>query len=136
MRAGWGAWHGRIMSKTHREIAVKVNAFVDEGVAPLVAALNDVPNVLTLDSCEGGDRSPYVYLTRTDGPLPELVEGLAAALRASGLWDFSAAVEWQGNNDRPRACLSMSREHVGGAAEAIRAWARGGCQTNVSVDDK
>ena len=37
----------------HQEIPVKVNAWVDEGVAPLVRALNRFSFLRTLDSCEG-----------------------------------------------------------------------------------
>jgi hypothetical protein len=36
----------------HAEIPIKVNAWVDEGVAPLVAALNELENVVTVASCE------------------------------------------------------------------------------------
>lgn len=36
----------------HREIPVQVTAWVDEGVAELVLALNAVPGVMTLDSCQ------------------------------------------------------------------------------------
>ena len=39
----------------HTEIPVKVTAWIDEGVAPLVEALNEFPQVVTLDSCQGGD---------------------------------------------------------------------------------
>lgn len=37
----------------HREIPVKVNALVDEGVACLVTALSAFPLVQTTDSCQG-----------------------------------------------------------------------------------
>lgn len=36
----------------HNEIPVQVTAWVNEGVAELVTALNTVPGVMTLDSCE------------------------------------------------------------------------------------
>jgi hypothetical protein len=38
----------------HREIPVQVTAWVDEGIADLVVALNAVPGVITLDSCQEG----------------------------------------------------------------------------------
>jgi hypothetical protein len=43
------------MASRHRQVAVKVNAWADEGVAPLVEALSEFPGVLTLDSCQGGE---------------------------------------------------------------------------------
>jgi hypothetical protein len=36
------------------EIPVQVTAWVDEGVADLVTALNTVPGVMTPGSCEAG----------------------------------------------------------------------------------
>jgi hypothetical protein len=36
----------------HREVPVQVTAWVDEGVAELVTALNVVPGLMTLDSCQ------------------------------------------------------------------------------------
>jgi hypothetical protein len=37
----------------HRERLVKVNAFVDEGVASLVEALSGIDGLVTLESCQG-----------------------------------------------------------------------------------
>ena len=37
----------------HREIMVKVNAPVDEGIAPLVAALSSIDGLVTMESCQG-----------------------------------------------------------------------------------
>jgi hypothetical protein len=37
----------------HRQVAVKVTALVDEGVAELVEALNRIDGVRTLESCQG-----------------------------------------------------------------------------------
>lgn len=46
----------------HNQIPVKVNKFVDEGVAPLVIALNEFDGVMTIDSCEKSviHGSPFV----------------------------------------------------------------------------
>jgi hypothetical protein len=38
----------------HNEIPVHVTTWVDEGVADVVTALNTVPGVRPLDSCEAG----------------------------------------------------------------------------------
>jgi hypothetical protein len=38
----------------HRQVLVKINALVDDGIAPLIKALNQIPWVYTLSSCQGG----------------------------------------------------------------------------------
>lgn len=37
----------------HREVPVKVNAWVDEGIADLVLALSELTGLETLESCQG-----------------------------------------------------------------------------------
>jgi len=37
----------------HHEVPVKVNAWVDEGIADLVAALSELEGLITLESCQG-----------------------------------------------------------------------------------
>lgn len=39
--------------RSHQQIAVKINAPVDEGIACLVSALSEFPELYTLSSCEG-----------------------------------------------------------------------------------
>lgn len=41
----------------HAERQVKVNALVDEGIAPLVEALSAIDGLVTIESCQG---EPYV----------------------------------------------------------------------------
>lgn len=51
----------------HQEISVKVNALVDEGIAELVAALSEVPGLVTIESCQGGDgQDAYVFFRMRD----------------------------------------------------------------------
>ena len=38
----------------HKQVIAKVNAKCDEGIAPLVSALNGINGIITLDSCESG----------------------------------------------------------------------------------
>lgn len=45
---------------SHRQIGIKVNAFVDEGVAPLVAALSSFSELETLESCQRDGDGPWV----------------------------------------------------------------------------
>ena len=111
----------------HRELLVKVNTYVDEGVAALVAALNELDGVMTLDGCESGERGAYVYfVSAADGPdLTALAGEIAGVLRA-GLRDpvFLLSVEWEGSNDDPRALLSVPREHVGDVVDVLGSYRR------------
>jgi hypothetical protein len=52
----------------HREIPVKVNALVDEGVAPLVEALSEIDDLITIESCQGdrGQQDAYVIFRMHD----------------------------------------------------------------------
>jgi hypothetical protein len=47
----------------HNQVQVKVNAWVDEGIADLVAALSDIEGLVTLESCQGGETAgdAFVY---------------------------------------------------------------------------
>jgi hypothetical protein len=45
----------------HRLVLLKVNAWVDEGIAPLVEVLNTLNNVETFDSCQGREGVDYGY---------------------------------------------------------------------------
>jgi tRNA(Phe) wybutosine-synthesizing methylase Tyw3 len=50
---------------SHQEIPIKVTAWVDEGIAPLVAALNEHPAVVTLDSCRAMVTGTGTFSSRT-----------------------------------------------------------------------
>ena len=39
----------------HREVPVKVNAWVDEGVVDLVSALSEIDGLVTIESCQGAE---------------------------------------------------------------------------------
>lgn len=108
----------------HRQVITKVNALVDEGIAPLVEALSQLVGVLTLDSCEGSsDRPAQVYFTYGADwhQLGELVQRLARSLREGDFCcDYSLSLEWFGSNDRPRALLTVPKERVAEVATALR----------------
>lgn len=52
----------------HKQVMVRVNAPVDEGIASLVSALSDVPGVVTPESCQGeaGRNSAFVVFYMDD----------------------------------------------------------------------
>lgn len=55
------------MAEMHIETPVKVNAFVDEGIAKLIDALSEVPKLVTLESCQGGNGSDAYVIFRLGG---------------------------------------------------------------------
>ena len=52
----------------HRQVWVKVNARVDEGMAEIIRLLNTIPGLQTLDSCQGelNGRPAHVFFTYGD----------------------------------------------------------------------
>src|SRR6266851_5913445 len=114
----------------HRQVFVKVNAPVDEGIAALVEALNQFDGIITLDSCQRGREGAYVYFTfgvylcTQDADwrqLAEFVERLSADLRDLNLCcGYSLRLEWFGSNEQPRAQLVLNPEYVAAVATKIR----------------
>lgn len=84
----------------HREIPVKVNAFVDEGIAPLVVALNEFGGVVTVDSCEGRDgMSTSTLSTPKNTRLPNSSFGLHENCRTAEpiiAWKLNGAMAIHG----------------------------------------
>jgi len=52
----------------HRQQLAWVRAYVDEKVVPLIEAMNDIPNVYTLYSCQGSKREEGYMMFAYDGP--------------------------------------------------------------------
>ena len=107
----------------HREIPVKVTAWVDEGVAPLVVALNELPDVMTLDSCQGDkDRDAHVFFCcRGDGcEAATFVAELGAILAAHGdAANYLLSAEWRPGNDEPIFRLACPAAHVNELASVV-----------------
>jgi hypothetical protein len=108
---------------SHQEIPVKVTAWIDEAVAPLVSALNEHPRVLTLDSCQGdAERPAHVFFCFRGS-------GQAAALFAADLGsalaphedaaDYSLTAEWRPGTDEPVFRLGCPTDHVGDLAVVL-----------------
>lgn len=49
------------MERPHKQVWIKVNAKVDRGISNIVALLNEIDGLITLDSCEGKNKWSYVY---------------------------------------------------------------------------
>src|SRR3990167_4811908 len=107
----------------HEQTFIKVNAECDKEVAPLVLALNEIQNLITLDSChEGIYGEAYIFFTygETWQETGALANEIASVLRENGVCcECLVRLEWVGSNDRPRAKLVCNTGHVGGIADII-----------------
>lgn len=106
----------------HREVPLKVTAWVDEGVAPLVAALNELEDLMTLASCEDDGGGAYVFFMYRTAPLEAVCRGqqLAAALALQrAAISYTLRAEWPSGAGEPRFKLACPREHVGKVAAVV-----------------
>ncbi len=107
----------------HREIPVKVTAWIDEGIAPLVAALNEHADVVTLDSCQGGgDELAYVFFAyRGDARAAVLFAAdLAAALAPhEEAADYALTAEWRPGAGEPVFQLACPPDHADRLASVL-----------------
>src|ERR1700719_3777134 len=98
---------------SHEQVWVKVNAPVDAGVAEVIAVLNSVEGLETLQSCQGdpGERNGYVYFTCGDWrEMCECVfQRIGPTLRNRVDEDAKLTVEAT-SSDSPMAKLSFKAE--------------------------
>src|SRR5262245_10072519 len=101
------------MPVLHEQAVIKVNCPVDRAVAPLVAALNEFPRVVTVTSCEGDegeDANVGFHIGDDWHELAEFVRDLSLALSHDGrLADryYSLSVEWYAGGENPLAYLRV-----------------------------
>jgi hypothetical protein len=107
----------------HHEVPVKVTAWVDEGVAPLVLALNELADVQTLDSCQGSDQQPaHVFFAHHGGAHEAVVfaADLAAVLAPhDDVADYALIAEWRPGTDQPVFRLVCPATQAGKLAEVL-----------------
>lgn len=108
----------------HQQVLIKVNAEVDEGIAPLVLALNAIDGVITLDSCQeiGSNREAWVFFSfgETWQDLAQLMQDLSSGLGDLSIHaGYSLSLEWLGSDDHPRAWLTVAPRNIGALAEGI-----------------
>ena len=109
---------------THKQVWFKVNAQCDEGILPLVVALNEIDGLITGDSCQDGAWGAYVFFTygETWEDLASLLQAVSTGLSQPGLQvGYTMSLEWCGSNETPRARIALESEHVRILAEALRA---------------
>jgi hypothetical protein len=108
----------------HREIPVRVTAWVDEGVADLVTALNTIGGVMTLDSCQedpGHGLARVTFCTHEQAALPQVLDRVAHCIDQRG-WQERATVRlWAGcDGDTLAADLYCPPALVSALAAEIR----------------
>lgn len=113
----------------HTEVAVRVTAWVDEGVAPLVGALNTDCRIVSLASCqEGDDGFAYVEFTSArEEDLRTVVGSVVAALGQLDECPASLSLTWWYGSDAPVASVrcppadvARVASHLAGAASCVR----------------
>lgn len=112
-------------AKPHKGVVVKVNAIVDERIAPLVLALNRIPCVFTVESCQGkAGRPAWVYF-RYLGPEqnePAFFADLARSMASNcgGELLYKIRLEWN-SGEQPLGiieCSLVAVERVAGIVNA------------------
>lgn len=114
------------MPSRHPEGLVKVNAWVDQGVAPLVEALSLLDGLVTLDSCQGSEvDAPDAYVRFRVGTsaaelapfLSDLSARLGAIRPQPGYYTLS--LEWHNGGVEAFARLSVAPPVVRALSEAL-----------------
>lgn len=99
----------------HAEVPIKVTAWIDEGVAPLVEALNLRENVLTVASCENdGPQGAYVLfqIRGSSEDATAVARSLAADLGRAPDAEYLLQAEWRPGEDEPLLALSCPPNQV------------------------
>lgn len=108
----------------HSTKPVKVNAWVDKEIAPVVQALNKFTEIITVDSCQGGDgQNAYVHFicNSNDDALYHFVKDTSRMLsqNISCSDGFCLRIEWVAGSDYPMATLSMEPNMIGPLSKAM-----------------
>jgi hypothetical protein len=112
------------MIERHRPVNIKVNAPVDEGIAPLVLALNSIEGVMTIDSCQGYDGKAYVYFVvrGSSEDIALFAHRLAQALHVelTERWFWCLVLEWASDQPMMKIVCDNSRiEKMSGVVEGL-----------------
>lgn len=107
----------------HKEVPVKVIAWVDEGVAELVSALNEIPEIETLDSCQDDQGAARVFFRfRSAWQTVQRTNQIAKALGSEGDvgCQYDITIEYRGEYN-PVARIATHPDTVNVLASAVRA---------------
>jgi len=108
--------------RKHNQVIIKVNTFVDKGIAEVVSILNQIDNVITFSSCEGknsrNQENAHVYFYYGYPFKPDyhkmlsFAARLAKVLAANDSYDTDIALEWIGDKETPFISISMPSEQI------------------------
>ena len=104
----------------HTERRIKVNAWVDEGIAPVIEALNQFSEIETISSC-AGDGHAYFYIRGDEEDvLYKFIKWLAIELsnQIDACCEFRLSVEWPGSH-QPYGALYVSNGTAGTVSRAL-----------------
>jgi hypothetical protein len=101
----------------HAEIPVKVNAWVDEKVAPLVDALNEFTCVVTLDSCQGDQDKPAHVMFRYIGGEQAAIDfffylGRTLGEKAAHYCEYNFLLRWLTGHKEPVAEIRTDQAYI------------------------
>src|SRR5262249_25118775 len=102
-------------------VPAKVNAWVDQAIAPVVEALSVFPEVETFSSCEG-DGHVFFHVRGPAQRAFSFTDELASSLSAEidACCEFKLALEWRGGN-AIRCALYVQAGAVDIVSEGLRA---------------
>ncbi len=110
----------------HRQVPIKVNAWVDEGIFPLVEALNSYSEIMTVSSCQGEDKKEfahvYFHFCGDEGNTYGFIQKLSKLLGASvpGDNEYSISIQWMCGGEKPLIIFKMQPEVIEPLASAIK----------------
>lgn len=109
------------MTVKHCSTPIKVTAWVDQGIAPLVEALNRYPNLITCDSCEDDTEGhAYVLFTaieeKTIFAETARLAGIIGEVPESGV---VLAIEWWYGSETPIIRLRCPPANVKPLADVL-----------------
>lgn len=111
----------------HKQIPVKVTTFVDEGIAEVIKALNDIDKISTFSSCQGivGREYAHVYFDYGQSPpsswleLAHLASRLAKLLSAHNIYDADVSLQWTGDKDNPFIAIEFDPRYTSQIAKIL-----------------
>jgi len=117
----------------HREVLVKVNTLVDEGIAPLVEALSAWKEIRTFESCQGGEDLAFVMMEWGGSDKPDIakmavfVDNLATSFATLG-WgcgietvgtETHISIRWCGDKKPPCIMVELPPRFIKEAARVF-----------------
>ena len=107
----------------HQEIPVKVNAWVDAGIADLVSALSEIDGLVTLESCQGDAERRNAFVMFRFGSWRDCGELLFEQMLAVMDDDLRSEISLSLVGYDAKNCLgriSLPPEAVGSVARVVR----------------